>query len=318
VVWRQSLAKHPINHYQETCVTVTWLKLTGQLLRLTGEAKYADEAERTYYNALLSSTSGHGTSWAKYTPLNGQRLAGSEQCGMGLNCCEASGPRGLFNIPQQMVTATRQGIKVNYFADGSFKLKTAGSDVTLIQHTTYPKSGSIEMELSLSKPAETEVAIRIPGWSKSSKLSINGEAIENLQPGTYAKIKRSWQNGDKISLELDMRGRVIETLSPAHSIAIMRGPIVLARDARFSGPGIEAVLKPVKDADGFVTLTEATNTTGDDIWMLYNTSFIPESHTENGAPPVGVILCDYASAGNGSVNSFYKVWLAQLVYPDAE
>jgi DUF1680 family protein len=129
-----------------------------------------------------------------------------------------------------------------------------------------------------------------PAWSKSSKLSINGEAIENLQPGTYAKIKRSWQNGDKISLELDMRGRVIETLSPAHSIAIMRGPIVLARDARFSGPGIEAVLKPVKDADGFVTLTETTNTTGDDIWMLYNTSFIPESHTENGAPPVGVIL----------------------------
>jgi DUF1680 family protein len=32
----------PVNHYQETCVTVTWLKLSQQLLRLTGNAKYAD------------------------------------------------------------------------------------------------------------------------------------------------------------------------------------------------------------------------------------------------------------------------------------
>ena len=314
----KALQSTPVNHYQETCVTVTWLKLTGQLLRLTGEAKYADEAERTYYNALLSATSGHGASWAKYTPLNGQRLAGSEQCGMGLNCCEASGPRGLFNIPLQMVTAKKESIQVNYFADGSFKLKARGSDVTLIQHTAYPKSGSIKMELSLSKPAEMEVAIRIPGWSKNTKLSVNGEVVENVQPGTYARIKRSWQNGDKISLELDMRGRVMESLTPAHSIAIMRGPIVLARDARFSGPGIEAVLKPVKDADGFITLAEATNTTGDDIWMLYKASFIPESYTENGAPPVGVTFCDYASAGNGRVNSFYKVWLAQLIYPSVE
>jgi DUF1680 family protein len=315
----KALQSTPINHYQETCVTVTWLKLTGQLLRLTGEAKYADEAERTYYNALLSATSGHGASWAKYTPLNGQRLAGSEQCGMGLNCCEASGPRGLFNIPLQMVATTGEGIQVNYFADGSFKLKVgAGNDLTFTQRSTYPKSGSIEMELTVPKPVEMEVAIRIPAWSKNSKLSINGEAINNLQPGTYAKIKRIWKTGDKISLELDMHGRVIETLTPAHSIAVMRGPIVLARDARFNGPGIEAVLKPVKDADGFITLTETTNTTGDDIWMLYKANFIPESYTENGTPPVGITFCDYASAGNGSINSFYKVWMAQLFYPSAE
>src|SRR5690606_33471588 len=33
----------PITHYQETCVTVTWIKLNQQLLRLTGNARYADE-----------------------------------------------------------------------------------------------------------------------------------------------------------------------------------------------------------------------------------------------------------------------------------
>ncbi|RWY50410.1 hypothetical protein EPL05_16205 [Mucilaginibacter gilvus] len=315
----KALQSTPINHYQETCVTVTWLKLCGQLLRLTGEAKYADEAERTYYNALLGSMNGHGANWAKYTPLNGQRLAGSEQCGMGLNCCEASGPRGLFTILPQMVTGTSKGVAINYFADGAFTLKPVnGSEITFNQHTTYPRSGTVEIELTANEPEEMEIAIRIPAWSKNTRLSVNGEAITNLQPGTNAKIKRKWSNGDKILLELDMRGRVIETLTPAHSIAIMRGPIVLARDVRFGGPAIEAVLKPVKEAGGYIVLSEVPNTTGDDILMLYKAGFIPESYTENGVPPVSVTLCDYASAGNGSVNSFYKVWLAQLVYPSAE
>ena len=39
---------HPVFHYQETCVTATWIKLSQQLLRLTGEAKYADAIEQTY------------------------------------------------------------------------------------------------------------------------------------------------------------------------------------------------------------------------------------------------------------------------------
>ncbi|WP_217452143.1 beta-L-arabinofuranosidase domain-containing protein [Mucilaginibacter humi] len=182
----------PINHFRETCVTVTWLKLTEQLLRLTGDAKYADEVEKTYYNALLGSLSNHGANWAKYTPLNGQRLLGSEQCGMGLNCCEASGPRGLFLLPMHMIMETQAGLQVNYFADGTYKLKSPkGQTVSLNQHTTYPKSGLIEMDVDLQKPEELEINIRIPSWSRVNKLIINGEAVAEIQPGTYAKIKRT-------------------------------------------------------------------------------------------------------------------------------
>lgn len=86
----------PVRHYQEVCVTVTWIKLNQQLLRLTGEAKYADEIERSYYNALLGSLNNNASDWAKYTPLNGERLPGSGQCGMNINCCNASGARGIF------------------------------------------------------------------------------------------------------------------------------------------------------------------------------------------------------------------------------
>ena len=303
-----------VNHYQETCVTVTWLKLSQQLFRLTGEAKYADEVEKTYYNALLGAMSAHGAVWAKYTQLNGQRLPGSEQCGMGLNCCEANGPRALFNIPPFLVMARKEGLQVNYYADGSYTLKTPqGQKTVIIQHTDYPQSGLINMDLSIARPEEMEIGFRIPYWSKASKLMVNGEAVNDLQPGTYAKIKRTWKTGDKISLELDFRGRAEEIGSSLHSVAILRGPIVLARDSRFEGAGIEAVLKPVIDKQGHIDLTQLP--ASENVFMTFTASFIPESYTENGAGPVKITLCDYASAGNSPDHSFYKVWSPQLIDP---
>ena len=37
------------------CATVTWLQLTWELLRLTGEPQYGEELEHTVYNALLGA-----------------------------------------------------------------------------------------------------------------------------------------------------------------------------------------------------------------------------------------------------------------------
>jgi DUF1680 family protein len=309
----------PINHFQETCVSVTWLKFTEQLLRLTGDAKYADEAERTYYNALLGAMSKNGAEWAKYTPLNGQRLPGDQQCGMGLNCCVVSGPRGLFTLPLHMVMERQQGIQVNYFADGTFQLKSPKEQAfTLTQHTDYPRSGTIEMTVDIPKQEDMEIYIRIPAWSKNTILSINGATVDNIQAGTYTQLKRGWKTGDKITLQLDMRGLAVETGTTNKSIAIVRGPIVLARDTRFEGVGMSAVLRPVTDKEGYINLTAIPNNSADDIIMLFNAKFIPESYTEVAHGPINVTLCDYASAGNGNQTSFFQVWSPQLIRPAEE
>jgi DUF1680 family protein len=44
----------------ETCVTVTWMKFCSQLLRLTGDSKYADALETSLYNALLGASTPEG------------------------------------------------------------------------------------------------------------------------------------------------------------------------------------------------------------------------------------------------------------------
>ena len=165
----KALQAIPINHFQETCVTATWIKFSQQLLRLTGEAKYADAIEIAFYNALLGAMRPDGSDWAKYTPLSGQRLEGSEQCGMGLNCCNASGPRGLFTIPHTAVMASEKGAAVNFYIDGVYELKTPGGNAVVIeQQTDYPLSGEIAISVKLKKPEQFSLAIRIPGWARKA------------------------------------------------------------------------------------------------------------------------------------------------------
>lgn len=311
----KDLQANSIFHYQETCVTVTWIKLSHQLLRLTGEAKYADAAEQTYYNALLGSMTADGSNWAKYTPLSGQRLLGSEQCGMGLNCCEASGPRGLFNLPLHIAMTSKQGLQVNYYVDGSYKLKTpSGQGLVLTQRTDYPSSGKVVLLIDIPKEEKMIINLRIPSWSNQTIPQLNGQAVTEQATNGQVQLNRSWKKGDSIVLEFNMNGRIEKLGDKPQYIAIMRGPILLTRDSRLGGPDISAMLTPISEANATIQL-EPVVPASKDLWVEYTASFMPESYVEGPAKPIKIHLCDYASAGNGSTPSLFKVWLPQLVDP---
>lgn len=315
----KKLQHQPIYHYQETCVTVTWIKFCLQLLRLTGDAKYADEAERAYYNALLGSMSNRGATWAKYTPLNGQRLPGSEQCGMGLNCCEASGPRALFVLPQYMVTEKSDGAQINFFGEGVYDLVSPGKqNYRLTQSTGYPGNGSITATVDLVKEETFSIYLRIPAWSANTTLSVNGENINGMKAGENFAVRRQWKKGDKLVLQLDFRGRLLQQGNEAKSFAIARGPLVLARDTRLQGPDLIAALQPVTDRDGFVELSRVANSPYNKTAMVFSMNCIPESYTEQGHAPIRIELCEYAAAGNDEKNSFYRVWLPQVIRNDGK
>ena len=63
----------------EGCVTVTCLQLTTHLLELTGEVKYADELERSMYNALTAAESPYDGEVTYYTPLIGYKGFGESK-----------------------------------------------------------------------------------------------------------------------------------------------------------------------------------------------------------------------------------------------
>ena len=106
----------PTYHTMETCVTFTWMQLCNRLLQMTGNSLYADYMETAIYNALMASLKADASQIAKYSPLEGWRHEGEEQCGMHINCCNANGPRAFAMIPQFAYQVQDDCVRGNFYA----------------------------------------------------------------------------------------------------------------------------------------------------------------------------------------------------------
>jgi len=237
---------------QETCVTVTWMKLCNQLLMLTGEAKYADLIEKAAYNALYGAINTEKAPQKdnflidSYSPLRagirGKKAGGYKSIAPGryYGCCVAICAAGTALPLLTAVTHTKDAIVFNYYENG-----TVSADGTVLKvDTRYPADGSIRITLEEINCAEKHIQVRIPGFCGSAtKVSVNGVSLSTVTAGTYLTLCGPWNQGDRIELELDMPVSVLRPLGlegkpkSKQFLAITYGPLVLARDARIDEVG---------------------------------------------------------------------------------
>ena len=229
--------------YVETCSTFSWLQLNRELLAITGEAKYADEIEKSAYNDLLGAQAPAGDNWCYYTFPNGRRVFTTYW-----RCCKSSGPWALEELPPVAYAQTGTGdIAINLYGPGRATLTTpqAGA-VQLEQITRYPFDSAIRLTVNPERAAKFAVLLRIPDWTEQATLQINGtDAAVALAPGGYATLERTWQTGDVVTLQLPMPPKfhqqvnrnLQESRAPDGSavsqevlrfdyVAITRGPLV--------------------------------------------------------------------------------------------
>ncbi len=219
---------------QETCVTVTWMKFCARLLLLTGEAKYADEIERSWFNGLLGALNTEkkesGFLYEKivktyhcpvlkssflpfdsYSPLTagkrGQKVAGDQLFNDGtyFGCCAAIGGAGVGVYLNQTLLASKDGIVLNFYRDGAFLMVMNGEKIAVQMDTDYPASGKVLLKLQRTGSKPISLRCRIPGWSEKTK--IQSDFGESKQENGYA----IWENitgSGTVELELDMKIRV--------------------------------------------------------------------------------------------------------------
>lgn len=150
----KSLQTIPTYHTMETCVGFTWMQLCSRLLKFCGDSRYADQIEKTFYNAILGSMKCDGSQIAKYTPLEGWRVEGEKQCHMNINCCNANGPRAFAMIPALAYITEGDCLKINHYGDSEAEISLdKRNSMGISLHGNYPVSGNISIELSPAKPA---------------------------------------------------------------------------------------------------------------------------------------------------------------------
>lgn len=188
--------------YVETCSTFAWIQLNRELLGITGEAKYAEEIERSAYNDLLGAHAPNGEDWCYYSFPNGKRVFTTYW-----RCCKSSGAMALEELPGIAYRLTDGNtIAVSLYGPGEAALPTQHAGiVTLEQATRYPFDGDIVIRVTPERAARFAIRVRVPSWSARSQVRVNGvEWPQAAAPGTHVALDRDWSAGDEITLRFPM------------------------------------------------------------------------------------------------------------------
>lgn len=304
----------PYLRLQETCVTTTWMRFCEKLLDVTDDPKWADQIERTFYNAYLGAMKADGREFAGYTPLNGNRYHGQNHCFMHTDCCTANGPRGFLCFLREFFRNDGKTATFNFYGSAivpgfdMYALYPRTAYVRIVSHTT----GALKLRL------------RIPSWSEKTQVKFNGKTLDGVMAASYFLIDREWKLGDIVEVRFDMP--VVQHVLD-HHVAFTRGPVLLARDSRFNdGDLTEPIRSCVGDdvrggaKDGAVMPTfTSVRTPSEEFWMTFSAILPLGSHHANpeGANPASVFFCDYASAGNRwRRENYYRTWFPVEIPPE--
>lgn len=240
------LPNAPGANVAETCATVTWLQLNAQLLRLTGDAKYGDELERTFYNHLAAAQRPDGEQWCYFTALQG-----TKPYGPGTNCCVSSGPRGMAMIPQlaafRYQVDGKEGLAINVLEDGRISTGLGGQQVTVALDTSGdPREGKMfakaVFSFTMDKPATFGFKMRTPKWAQNLAVHVEGEQAEVKSSNGWAMVPpRQWTSDDQVVATFEMVGQIVagQHTNQGYNAAVC-GPLVLAYDEKVGGMGAPA------------------------------------------------------------------------------
>jgi DUF1680 family protein len=298
----------------ETCVTVTWLQFNAQLLRLTGEARFAEQLERVVLNQLLGAQQPDCSAWGYYVQMEGKKPYKTTLDG---NCCLSSGPRGIALIPTFATSTDADGLVLNLYEAGQAKLKLrGGTEVTLISATHYPAGESIRITVNPDVKKKFTIKARIPAWCPVATIKVAGRKLK-LEIGRdgYAAVKRTWAPGDQLELNFPMRPRVIagDHLNRGKA-AVLYGPLVLAADdALLSDTGLSVDSISLAGANSAaLQITPEPAPEAFKMWpgaRVFRVNAIARKSTatlQAGAAAT-IRLVPFADAGGTGAN--YKVWL---------
>lgn len=215
--------------FETPCGAYGHFKITRYLLRATKDAQYGDSMERVLYNTILGTwpIQADGTSFYYSDYSNtGKKV----WYGQKWPCCSGTFPQLAADYHISAYLRSSDGVYVNLFTPSRLQWSDGNSRYGLRQETKYPFDNKVQIQVSASQPKDYLIYVRIPAWaSPDPVLSVNGQRIaEPVQPGTFAAVRRTWKDGDRIELELPMPLR-LEPVDANHPnlVALLQGPLVL-------------------------------------------------------------------------------------------
>jgi len=242
----------PNRTYCESCANIAHVLWQHRMNLLKSQAKYADVMELALYNGAISGISISGDGFFYQNPLESR--GGRRSSWIGLACCPTNLTRIIPQVGGLVYAQGKNRLYVNLFAAGDASVRMDdGVKLKLAQETNYPWDGYVKLTVTPEQTSEFTLCLRIPGWAlgrpvpsdlyrfADSKvaavgLKVNGKTIDvTPEEDGYVHLKRRWQAGDVVELNLPMPIRRVyaheKVLADKGKVALMRGPIIYCLEA---------------------------------------------------------------------------------------
>lgn len=286
----------------ETCVNVTWLQLNWRLLRLTGEACYGEEIERTVYNHLLGCQDVRTGNISYYTALVGPKRFRDE-----VLCCVSSAPRAFALLPQLAWGVEQNALAIHLYTAGQARCVIGGVPVLVIVETLFPTEGEVMLTLRPERPVHFAVRLRVPAWTTRFEVRTGAKTLRG-EGGRMLDVAETWQNGTELKISMDLPVSLVAggTAYPDY-VAVRRGPQVLALEkglnpgapylhrVALTGSAVMPTLAPVAPGDW----------PGHQVYEMPAAVGVPETATDLRSVQKSVRLVPFADAVD------CRVWLSR-------
>lgn len=226
----------------ELCAIVERILSCTVALGVLGDAAIGDQLETVAYNALPAALA-PDIKGLRYYSLQNQPKCTDEGLGFanngsgvasicpgphsGFGCCRSNFHFGWPKFVQHMWMATEDnGLALVAYGPNSVTAKAGaeGREVAIEQDTGYPFQTAVTLTVTKADHVAFPLKVRVPGWCAAPRAAVNGKAVENAVAGKFLVIERTWQSGDRVSLDFPMTPRLSHGIND--SVAVTRGPLI--------------------------------------------------------------------------------------------
>jgi DUF1680 family protein len=226
----------------ELCSVVELMYSLEQMIAVTGKVSYMDHLERIAYNALPTQVSDDFSSRQYFQQANQVILTRhrhnfyeedhhghTDLCyGLltGYPCCTCNLHQGWPKLVSHLWYASADG-GLAALVYGPCRVRAVigdGREVSIREETVYPFEERVRFHISTGEPITFPLILRIPQWCEAPWITVNGEGMDIEAREGLIKLERTWQDGDRVELNLPMQVKLDRWVE--NSVSVERGPLV--------------------------------------------------------------------------------------------
>lgn len=213
----------------ETCSAYNMLKISRTLFQITGDRKYADYYENTFYNSILASQNPETGMSMYFQPMATGYFKVYGEPFNKFWCCTGSGMENFTKLNDSIYFYKDSTIYVNMYF--SSKLTWEDKNVILTQSADIPVGNTAKFVVNAidGKTADVNLRFRIPDWAAGDvAVTVNGKEYTPQTLDGYACVTGAFDDGDEIEVTIPMSVAVCTLPDNDTVLGFKYGPVVLS------------------------------------------------------------------------------------------